>query len=277
VLTTTVDGLWALQVLTGIEALAPELALRPILPSAETKQLALAHPVCAQLRSAGVLDDAGGVDATVTEWLTVLARRDIALLMQVRMSGDDRPARALLARFARWWAVLERFDDLVRIGGAGTAGVEDAANTIVGAQIERLCGCMPPAELKPVTLDADALSRTVTSRETLRAFLTGQRLDADQLQLVMAATDPHRSGQAAIVAIQSGLDTAAATRAHVEHTVVTIMDTPSGRIVTEHVPSIGRNWMIIAPGTRRRINSAVTDMLRRLPADQDWYSHRKVV
>ena len=40
-LTTTLDGLWVLQVLSGIEVLAPELGLRPILPSLETAQLAL--------------------------------------------------------------------------------------------------------------------------------------------------------------------------------------------------------------------------------------------
>ena len=64
VLTTTVDGLWVLQVLTGIEVLAPELGLRPILPSVETLQLALAHPIAAELRNAGVIDEAGTVDPT---------------------------------------------------------------------------------------------------------------------------------------------------------------------------------------------------------------------
>ena len=56
-LTTTIDGLWVLQVLTGLEALAPELGLRPILPSVETAQTALAHPVTADLRAAGVIDE----------------------------------------------------------------------------------------------------------------------------------------------------------------------------------------------------------------------------
>ncbi|HOB50942.1 MAG TPA: ESX secretion-associated protein EspG, partial [Mycobacterium sp.] len=34
-LTTSIDGLWVLQVLTGIEVVAPELGLRPHLPSIE--------------------------------------------------------------------------------------------------------------------------------------------------------------------------------------------------------------------------------------------------
>lgn len=276
-LTTTVNGLWALQVLTGIEALAPELALRPILPSIETKQQALAHPVSAELRCAGVIDDAGVVDATVVEWLTVLARRDIALVITLRMAGDEPPARVLLARFARWWAVLERSEDLVRISGAGTAGAEETADTVIAAQLTRLCGCLPPAPLRPVTLDADALAANVTSPETLRRFLTAQRLDADQLRMLMTAIDPQRSAQATVVAIQSGLETGRPTRAQVEHTVVTVMDTPAGRLVAEYVPAAGKNWMIVAPGTARHIAAAVNQMLRRLPADQKWYSHRKVV
>ncbi|OHU97497.1 ESX secretion-associated protein EspG [Mycobacterium talmoniae] len=276
-LTTAVDGLWALQVLSGIEALAPELALRPILPSVETKPLALAHPVCAALRSAGVIDDAGVVDPTVVEWLTVVARRDIALLIQLRLPGDDPPARVLLARFARWWVVMERSEDLVRIGGAGTAGAEDAADTVVATQLQRLCGRLAPAPLRPVTVDADALAANVTSRDTLRAFLTAQRLDGDQLQLLMLATDPQRSAQAAIVAIQSGLETGRPTRAQVEPSVVTIMDTPAGRVVAEHVRSAGKNWMIFAPGTSRHIGGAVNQLLRRLPANDKWFSYRKVV
>ena len=83
-LTTTLDGLWVLQVLTGIEVLAPELGLRPHLPSVETPQMALAHPIARELVAAGVMDDAGVVDQTVVEWLTVLSRRDVALLMHVQ-------------------------------------------------------------------------------------------------------------------------------------------------------------------------------------------------
>lgn len=275
-LTTSVDGLWALQVLTGIEALAPELALRPILPSVESTQLALAHPVCAELRSAGVIDDAGTVDATVVEWLTVLARRDVALVIQVHTPGANPHARVLLARFARWWAVMERSEDMVRIGGAGAASAEDGADTVIGAQITRLCGALAPAPLRPVTLDADALAAQVSTRETLRTFLVAQRLDAEQLQILMAGTD-HSSAQASIVAVQSGVDTGQGTRVQVEHTVVTIMDTPSGRLVAEHLPSAGKNWMIIAPGTPRHITAAVNQLLRRLPADHEWYCRRKVV
>ncbi|MBX9638855.1 MAG: ESX secretion-associated protein EspG, partial [Mycobacteriaceae bacterium] len=139
-LTTTVDGLWALQVIAGIETVAPELGLRPHLPSVEPKRLALQHPVTAELRDAGVLDEFDAVDPVVVEWLTVLSRRDVALVIRIRVPGDDDQAQILLARFAQWWVALERSADLVRISGAGAATAEGAASTVLNRQIERLCG-----------------------------------------------------------------------------------------------------------------------------------------
>jgi hypothetical protein len=281
VLTITVDGLWALQVLTGIEVVAPELGLRPHLPSVEPKRLALEHPVTAELRAVGVIGDSGNVDSTVVEWLTVLSRRDVALLMRFGTPGDSsskgEPARALLARFAQWWVAMERSADLVRISGAGTASTEGAASAALNAQIERLCGTNAPAALRPVTLDADAMQSASATREALRIFLDRQGLEADQVQMLTLAADPDRSAQAAIVAIQSGVDTGRPTRAYVEPSVVTIIDTPEGRLVAEHTYSGGKKWMIIAPGTKSNVAAALNHLVRRLPTDQEWYSYRKVV
>ena len=276
-LTTTLDGLWALQVLTGIEVLAPEMGLRPHLPSVEPKRLALEHPVTAELRAVGVVDESDAVDGTVLEWLTVLSRRDIGLLIHFRVPGDDEPARVLLARFAQWWVAMERSGDLVRISGAGTASNEGTASAALNAQIERLCGSNAPAALRPVTLDADAMRAAATNQESLHTFFGGQGLEADQLHMLELATDPERSAQASIVAIQSGVDTGRPTRTYIEQGAVTIIDTPVGRLVAEHVSSAGKKWMIIAPGTKSNIGSAINHMVRRLPADQKWYSHRKVV
>lgn len=277
VLTTTVDGLWALQILTGIETVAPELSLRPHLPSVESKWLAWQHPVTAELRAAGVVDGTDSVDPTVVEWLTVLSRRDVALILHIRAPGDDEPARVLLARFAQWWVALERSADVIRISGAGTATAEGTANTVLDRQIERLCGHLAPAPLRPVTLDAGALRTAAAGHEELRTFLAGQGVDADQMRLLILAADPARSAQASIVATQSGVETGRFQRTHVGPSAVTIIDTLEGRLVAEDVESGGRTWMIVAPGTSGNVAAAVHRMMRRLPAEQDWHSYRKVV
>jgi ESX secretion-associated protein EspG len=278
VLTTTIDGLWVLQVLTGIEVLAPELGLRPILPSVETRHMALAHPMAAELRNVGVIDEAGAVDDVVKEWLTVLARRDVALMIHLSTPGvKDLPTRALLARFAQWWVVLERSEDIVRISGAGTSNTESAANDVVNATINRLCGTLDPAPLQPVTVDIDKVMAGVNGQEMLREHLLRERLDGDQLQILMMAADMRRTTRAFIVAIQSGVDSGQPTRKYFEESVVTIADTPEGRLIGEHYVADGKRWMIIAPGSGSSIATAVNKMMRRLPASEEWHSYRKVV
>ncbi|SPM33874.1 putative DNA-binding protein, partial [Mycobacterium rhizamassiliense] len=277
VLTTTLDGLWALQVLTGIEVLSAELGLRPHLPSVEPKSSALAHPVVAELRAAGVIDELGVVDSTVVEWLTVLSRRDVGLFVQFRTPGQDEPPRALLARFAQWWVAMERSADIVRISGAGVASTEGAAGAALAAQMERLCGANEPAALRPVTLDAEAMRAAATDQDSLNAWFEKQGLDRDQVHILELAADPERSAQASIVAMQSGVDTGRVTRIYVEPGSVTIIDTPEGRLVAEQVCSAGRKWMIIAPGNNNNIVKAINEMMRRLPAEEEWHSYRKVV
>ncbi|ORW01708.1 secretion protein EspG [Mycobacterium kyorinense] len=271
-LTTTVDGLWVLQVLTGIEVIAPELGLRPHLPSVESRQLALAHPVTAELREQGVVDASGQVDPPVLEWLTVLSRRDIALYVQRQSPGAASSARALVGRYANWWAAIERSAELIQIRGAGAASTEDAANAVLSTVIESVCGREPPARLRPVTMELAALRTAAADPKTLHRFLLHQRLDADQVQLLMSAVDARRTVQTSVVAIQSG-----PVRVHIDDGALTIIDTPDGRLVTEHVADGGRTWMIVAPGTANSIASAATRMVQRLPAGERWYSHRKAV
>jgi hypothetical protein len=67
------------------------------------------------------------------------------------------------------------------------------------------------------------------------------------------------------------------SRTFIEQSAVAIIDTLEGRLVAEHVASAGKNWMIIAPGTKSNVASAINHMVRRLPADEEWHSYRKVV
>jgi len=276
-LTTSLDGLWALQVLAGIEVLAPELGLRPYLPRVETTDMVLAHPVAQELQAAGAIDAAGAVDEIVLDWLTVLSRRDVAVLLHVQTpAGDAEPERILLARFAQWWVSAERTGHQVRIGGAGTATGERSAELLISDQIERLCGAMEPAPLKPATIDVAEILSAVTDPASLRAFLINHRLDSDQIATLTRAADRERSAQASVVAIQAGAGDGP-MRAHIQPGAVTIIDTPHGRLVSEHLQRCGKPWMIVSPGSRANISSAVRTLLRNLPAQEQWYSQRKVV
>ena len=270
-LTTTLDGLWVLQVLSGIEVVAPELGLRPHLPSIETRQMALTHPVADELRAAGVISDAGTVDEAVLEWLTVLSRRDVALLVYAQTPTHEiEPERVLLARFAQWWVVLERNGILVRLSGVGTATSEESAGMLINAQIVRLCGEMKAAALRPVTLDVPELLAAVHDQVSLRSYLLYRRFDGDQVTMLTLAADTERSAQASVVAIQSGMPTGPA-RSHIDQGAVTIIDTPQGRLVSEHVTRGGKSWMIVSPGSAANIATAVLKMVRRLPAEDEWF------
>ncbi len=278
-LTTTVDGLWVLQVLSGIETLAPELALRPYLPSAEDSRMALAHPIARELQAAGAITEDGTLDQTLREWLTVVSRRDVSLLvhaMTPTQGADGGAERILLARFAHWWVTLERSGIMVRLSGVGTTTHENTADILINSQIERLCGPMQPASFRPVTVDVAELLARVHDRASLRAHLLDQRLDADQIDTLTIATDTGRSAQASIVAIQSGV-TGAPQRAHIESGAVTVIDTPRGRLISEHVTQADKTWMILSPGSPGNIAAAVHAMMRRLPAKGEWHSFRKVV
>lgn len=275
-LTTTVEGLWVLQVLTGVEVLGPELGLRPHLPRVESRDDALDRPIAAELREHAVIDEAGTVDEPIREWLAVLSRRDIGLVLDLHRPGDRTRTRVLLARFARWWAVLERHGDLVRLGPAGTSAEENSATSVIAVEIERLCGTAQPAELRPVTVDAGAIAG-VRGSARLRAVLAGAGIDAEQQGMLLLAADPARSAHAGIVAVQSGVESGLPTRAVLGDSAVTVIDTPAGRLVAETVHRDGRRWLIVGPGSTSAIVTAVRALLRRLPAEQDWYSYRKVV
>lgn len=267
-LTTTVDGLWVLQAVTGVEQTCPELGLRPLLPRLDTAERALRHPVAAELMAVGALDQAGNADPMVREWLTVLLRRDLGLLVTIGVPGGE-PTRAAICRFATWWVVLERH--------GSTASDEAGAGELVVGQVERLCGVAEAAPLRPVTVDADELLHAVRDAGTLRSYLLSQRLDVDQLQMVTMAADPTRSAHATLVALQAGVGPEKSARILVGDSTVAIVDTAAGRICVESVTSGQRRYQVLSPGSRSDIGGAVQRLIRRLPAGDEWYSYRRVV
>jgi hypothetical protein len=239
--------------------------------------MALNHPIAAELHAAGALTDAGTVEPTLLEWLTVLARRDLAILIYAQTPADGGFCeRILLARLAHWWVRLERCGPVVRLNSAGAAPTVHAATGLIGAQIDSLCGSLQPAAMRPVTLETTGLRAVVTDQSTLHSYLARQRLDPDQVRILEAAADLECSAQASVVAIQSGVGMRH-TRTHINPEAVTIIDTPLGRLLSEPVTHAGKQWLVIGPGSPGAIDAAVQRLLRRLPAGAEWSSFRKVV
>jgi hypothetical protein len=268
VLTTTIDGLWVLQAVTGVEQLCPELGLRPLLPRLETAEYALRHPVVPELVACGALDEAGNPDRMIREWMTVLLRRDLGLLLHISVPGRE-PTRAAICRFASWWVVLERHGDLVRLYPVGTASNEAAAAELVVGQVERLCGVAEAAPLRPVTVRTEELLESVHDAVSLRSFLLGQRLDVDQLHIITMAADPARSAYAAIVALQAGVGPDKTARLAIGESSVAIVDTSAGRLCVEGVTSGGRRYQVLSPGSRSDIGVAVRRLIQNLPAGEE--------
>lgn len=275
-LTTTLDGIWVLQVLSGIEVIAPELGLRPHLPSAETRQMALRHPLALELHHAGAISDSGVVDEPILEWLTVLSRRDSALLFLTRSTSSSDQKRVLLAHFKRWWVTIERNGLTVEIRDAGIAGTEQSAQQIISTQVDRLCGDVEPVSFRPVTLDVAEFTTRVRDQESLRSFLTSSGLDINQLGVLAHATDPSCARQTSIVSVRTR-SVRVRSRSQIDPDAVTIIDGPSGRLLSEPINRDGRNWIVVSPGTPGQIAAAIRAMLRRCPVEQEGHSNRKAV
>ena len=273
-LTTTLDGLWALQVLSGHEVLAPELGLRPYLPSAESRHDALSHPVSAELNAAGLIAADGSVDDVVLEWLSVLSRREVGLSIRVQTPNADEPEMILVARRGQWWVALGRHGPMITMTGVGIAATEDASCSLITSLIEQTCGRLRPASFRPVTLDIGQLLTGVHDSESLRNLLIRQGLDAEQIRTLALATDPRMSAQACFAALQTAISGGPAGSLPAPASF-SIIDTTEGRVVSEQVQKDGKLWLIVGPGSQTSIASAAQAMLRSLSAGQAWHQTRK--
>ena len=183
-LTTTLDGLWVLQVLTGREVIGPELGLRPHFPNLEPKELALAHPIAHELWNAGALGDDGTVDDVIAEWLAVLARRELALVFYQDQRDASVGERHMLARFAGWWVSVQRCDATVHINGLGSATTEESAASLIGSYLRNHWGERQPAEFRPLTLHTEHVVEAVRRTGDHQAALSGLALDTGQASML---------------------------------------------------------------------------------------------
>lgn len=276
--TATLDGLWAIQVVAGIERVCPELGLRPHDPRTETVQLAQSVPVFGELVEQGaVVETADGwhVDKPIFEWLTVLSRREVALIVLMQQPGESRdlPLRVALSRFGRWWVSMSLFDNhTVRIRPMGTARTNEDAASLIVRELENLCGTAEPASsFEPIVVASDRLL-ACRSVEAVQKMMLSEGASADQLRAGLTLSSADECATASIVALQQGQKLEPVVTDH----FVTVADTADGRMVIKNVDRSGKRWTVLAPGAPRVIRSALSELLATLPAGEEWHNARNV-
>jgi len=265
-LTTSTDGVWILQALTGAERMPTPLRLKPFIPSAhgdlivETTAGKLPVQQTRQyhdLVEAGVIDAAGQVDGTVRDWMTVISKAEREVMLTIRR--PDQPATdttgstvhervLVVCRYQRWLAMAARDGDEMVIGGVGET--EDPHE-----QIEAICnmiipalGDAPPADIEGINLPRNVIQHAVESSSgdpaAIAAALRHAGLGPWEVEVMLAATDRERSAMGVVAVLDHG------TGLRVHPHVLTVADSDYGRIsLTATTGADGTEWLSIWPAT----------------------------
>ena len=277
-LTTSVECVWALQALVGVERMPTALHLKPFIPSAHADLIvettAGGTPLSGtaqyhSLVSAGVIDHRGQVDAAVRDWLTVLGRPDREVVLTIRRpdqpgtaeSGPTVHERAMVVcRHGRFLAMAARDGAEMVIGGVGEA--DDASH-----QIELICqmllpalGDHPPADIDGINVAKDVLELALdgvgADGDAMSGALRRAGLGPWEVEVVAAVTRLDASAMAVVAVVDHGLE----IRPHPQ--VLSVADTEYGRIsFTTMTGADGKEWLSIFPTTPTSLRQDLGDLL----------------
>jgi hypothetical protein len=278
-LQTSVEGVWVLQALVGVESMPVSLHLKPFIPSAHGDLIVettagrqpLAHTAQYQsLVQAGVIDERGQVDPVVADWMTVLGRPDREVVLTIRRpdepatetSGPTVAERVMvISRHRRFMAMAARDGNDMVIGGVGEADEPDR-------QIEHMCrmlvpafGEHPPADIEGFNVPKDLLTSAVDAAagkgpEAMAAALRSLGLGPWEVEVLQAATGLDTSAMAVVIIIDHGAE----LRPHPR--VLTVADTEYGRIsLSTTTAADGKEWMSIWPTTPGGLRDDLADLL----------------
>lgn len=266
-LQTSVEGVWALQALVGVESMPVALHLKPFIPSAhgdlmvETTQGRQPLARTAQYDSlvgAGVIDERGQVDPVVRDWMTVLGRPDREVVLTIRR--PDQPATEttgptvservmVICRHRRFLAMAARDGNDMVIGGVGEADEPDRQIDYMCRMLLPAFGEHPPADIDGVNLSKEVLTSAVDAAagrgpEAIAAALRSLGLGPWEVQVMLAAAGLDTSAMAVVIIVDHG----AQPRAHPR--VLTVADTEYGRIsMTTTTGADGKEWVSFWPTT----------------------------
>ncbi|KUI36217.1 ESX secretion-associated protein EspG [Mycobacterium sp. GA-2829] len=281
-LTTTVEGVWALQALLGIESMPTALRLKPFIPSVHQDLVVetTAGPVPLQqtaeylsLAHAGVIDDRGRVDDVVRDWMTVIGRADRQVMLVVRRpdgeltnaDGSRTPTvheRVLVVcRHKRWMAMIARDGHEMVIDAVGESDDPATQMALMSQPILAAFGDAPPADIDGINIPAELLQTTMErcaghGRQAVIAAMGRLGLQPAQAEIVAAAARPDESAMAVVSVIDHGISYTVHDR------VLTVADTEYGRVSLSTTASAdGKKWMSIWPTHRDALQTDLADLL----------------
>ncbi|KPN47689.1 hypothetical protein AN933_24020 [Mycobacterium intracellulare subsp. chimaera] len=281
-LTTSVECVWVLQALVGVEQMPTRLHLKPYIPSAhgdlivETTQGRRPVSATAQYHSlvtAGVIDERGQVDAAVRDWMTVLGRAEREVVLTIRR--PDQPATVpagptvhervmVVCRYQRFLAMAARDGEEMVIGGIGESEEPARRIELTCQMLLPALGEHHPADMDGINMPKDvielALQGASPSPDGVPEALRRAGLGPWEVEVIGAATRLDRSAMAVVALV----DRCPEARAHPR--VLTIADTDYGRIsFTTTTGADGKEWLSIFPTTPTSLRQ---DLGRLLSAPQ---------
>ncbi|OBJ10849.1 ESX secretion-associated protein EspG [Mycobacterium sp. 1465703.0] len=277
-LNTSVECVWALQALLGVERMPVTLHLKPYIPSAHSDLLVdtdagkvpLANT--AQYHSlvqAGVIDEHGRVDAAVRDWMTVLGRAEREAVLTIRR--PDQPAThecpatvhertMVVCRYGRYLAMAARDGDDMVIGGVGESDEPTRQVELMCQMLVPAFGEHPPADIEGINVPKDMMQMAIDAAgqtpEGMAAALRRLGLGPWEVEVVQAASRLDQSAMAVVAVIDHCPD----VRPHPR--VLTVADTEYGRIsFTTTTGADGKEWMSIWPTTASGLRDDLANLL----------------
>jgi hypothetical protein len=277
-LTTSVECVWALQALVGVERMPTALHLKPFIPSAhgdlivETTAGRTPLSGTAQYHSllrAGVISDRGQVDAAVRDWMTVLGRPQREVVLAIRR--PDQPGTAdtgptvhervmVVCRHGRFLAMAARDGEEMVIGGVGEAAEPSRQIELICQMLVPALGDHPPADMDGINVGKDVLELALdgagSGPDAMSGALRRAGLGPWEVEVVAAATRLDQSAMAVVAVVGHCPE----IRPHPR--VLSVADTEYGRIsFTTSSGADGKEWLSIFPTTPSGLRQDLGDLL----------------
>lgn len=291
-LNTFPAAVWVLQSLLGIETFSWSLRLAPYSPTGSSHIQVDQYPEYQSLVAQGAIDEAGKVDDSVDQWLTVLSRPDLEVQLTIRRPGPDPETVdetvTVFARHQRWIAAMERstgdaaevadeigfegdpadlpasWVDRIRIYPVGDLfDLNDQTTALTSAIVDELTE-NAAADIEGATISLNEFfslsSDSGKDPELLAKLLGRQGLSISQIEVLTEVMQLDRSALAVVTAKHVWPDVKAMDQMVMR--TVSIADTVHGRVVmSQSQDDSGDWWLRIWPGTPAAVRRDIAELV----------------